>query len=418
MSGLTFRGYVMKKRRGKQPVKPDREEALKERLVYLKGMQGSTMNIPIIYRRTFDWTGDSVVFKPINKRSFVVYRADLEDEEIDPENYIVRELDVMDLPWYGENRARVEEPDRVSTEELREALISISLLDRYVHIDVKKTGDPHLDRSLRGDLEHLSTELGYAYTISKDAYRCTFIFPKHNNTQMVVKSVNAIMGSIEAFETFINEIMGLKVNTMGPRIEEVGYMVGRTEVNLDQIYTDALNVHWDLPQTEKVGNFLLTQSCERAHDEMEYVVKASSEALGHLELCPGDASNILFEELVSLWRTSVGRAVQKLKESLQALEIEKKDSISACLRMIRDYREEKLKRSSSQDIVITQLTQKIEGLATSNAKKGGLKLLANAECLSVIEILFGINQSASRIGALANVIATKTLYLRMTETLE
>ncbi|MGA1847798.1 MAG: hypothetical protein ACMUHB_00530 [Thermoplasmatota archaeon] len=405
----------MKKRRGKQPVKPDIEEALKERLVYLKGMQGSTMNIPIIYRRTFDWTGDSVVFKPINKRSFVVYRSDLADEEIDQDNYLVRELDVMDLPWYGENRSCVEKPDRVSTEELREALISISLVDRYIHVDVKKTGDPELDRCLRGDLEHLSTELGYAYSITKDAYRCTFIFPKHSNTQMVVKAVNATMGSIEAFEEFIDETMDLNVKTMAPRMEEVGYMVERSEVNLDQIYTNALNVHWDLPQTEKVGNFLLTQSCERAHDEMEYIVNASKEALGHLELCPGDASTILFEELVSLWRTSVGRSVQKLKESLEAMNLERKGSIRTCLGMIRDYRDEKLKRSSSQDIVITQLTQKIEGLATSNAKRGGLKLLANAECLSVIEILFGINQSASRIGSLANVIATKTLYLRMTE---
>jgi len=408
----------MKKRRGKQPVKPDIEEALKERLVYLKGMQGSTMNIPIIYRRTFDWAGDSVVFKPVNKRSFVVYRADLANEEIDQDSYIVRELDVMDLPWYGENRACVEKPDRVSTEELREALISISLLDRYIHIDVKKTGDPELDRCLRGDLEQLSAELGYAYSITKDAYRCTFIFPKHTNTQMVVKAVNATMGSIEAFETFIDEILDLDGRTMGPRMEELGYMVERTEVNLDQIYTDALNVHWDLPQTEKVGNFLLTQSCERAHDEMEYVVNASKEALGHLELCPGDASTILFEELVSLWRTSVGRSVQKLREILGTMDLEKRASISLCLKMIRDYREEKLKRSSSQDIVITQLTQKIEGLATSNVKKGGLKLLANAECLSVIEILFGINQSASRICSIANVIATKTLYLRMTEKME
>jgi len=29
----------MKKRRGKQPVKPNEDEAMKERLIYLKGMQ-------------------------------------------------------------------------------------------------------------------------------------------------------------------------------------------------------------------------------------------------------------------------------------------------------------------------------------------------------------------------------------------
>ena len=64
----------MKKRRGKRPVKPNITEALKDRVIDLKGAQFSSMNIPIIYRRTFDWGGDSVLFRPINKRSFVVQR--------------------------------------------------------------------------------------------------------------------------------------------------------------------------------------------------------------------------------------------------------------------------------------------------------------------------------------------------------
>jgi hypothetical protein len=192
-------------------------------------------------------------------------------------------------------------------------------------------------------------------------------------------------------------------------------MIKRAEVNLDLIYTDALNVHWDLPQMEPAGYFLQTQSIERAHDEMEYIINATKEALELLEKCPTDASKILFEELVSLWRGSIGRAIKGLELGLESVNMDKEGSMERALEMVRSYREEKTNRSSSQDDVIKELTQKIERLASTNAKKGGLKFLANVECLSVIEILFGINQSAARMSSITNVIATKTLYLKRTQ---
>ncbi|MEA3558949.1 MAG: hypothetical protein U9R75_06815 [Candidatus Thermoplasmatota archaeon] len=404
----------MKKRRGKQPVKPNIEEAMKERLVYLKGAQGSTMNIPIIYRRTFGWDSDSIVFRPINRRSFVVYRSDLDQEEIDLENYKVRELDVSDLPRYSGERMDGDVESVSKIEELTEALVSLSLTDRYVHIDVKRLEDHDLDEMLRGDLERLSSELGYSYSITRNAYRCTFLFPKHSNSQMVLKASNVLKGSLQAVNSLIDEIMDLDIKKMGRRLSDLEYLIGRAEVNMDQIYTNALNVHWDMPQTEPVGYFLLTQSCERAHDELEYIVDATKEALDLLGGCHDDASKVLFEELVSLWRTSVGRAVLNLQRGLEALEMEKEASMERSYLMIREYRERKESRTSNQDKVITQLTRKIEGLAQRGAKKGGLKFLTNVGCLATIEMLFGINRSASRIGSITNVIVTKNLYLKQT----
>ncbi len=404
----------MKKRRGKQPVKPNYEEAMKERLVYLKGLQGSTMNIPIIYRRTYDWNMDSVIFKPVNKRSFVVSRPDLDVEEINQMNYVVTTLDVKELPFYAANRNTCEKPDSPMLEELRETLVSFSLLDRYVHIDVKKTGDSGLDGCLMNDLEYLSSELGYSYSITRDAFRCTFVFPKFTSSQIVTRAINTIYGSIEAFRSLSVDILDLDPNTLTNRVQEIGFIIKRAEVNLDLIYTDALNVHWDLPQVEPAGYFLLTQSMERAHDEMEYIINATKEALELLEKCPKDASKILFEELVSVWRGSVGRAIQGLELGLEGVNMDKKAALQRSLEMVRSYREEKKNRSSSQDAVIKQLTQKIERLASTSAKKGGLKFLANLECLAAIEILFGINQSAARLSGITNVIATKTLYLKRT----
>ncbi|MFO8050995.1 MAG: hypothetical protein R6V01_04775 [Thermoplasmatota archaeon] len=404
----------MEKRRGKQPVKPDIEEAMKERLVYLKGAQGSTMNIPMIYRRTFEWSSDPVVFKPINKRSFVVHRSDLDKEEMDLEGYRTVKLDVMDLPRYSGERLR-ENVGKVSKmEELTEALVSLSLKDRYIHIDVLRPEEPDLDRMVRRDLEHLSSELGYSYSMTPEAYRCTFIFPKHTNSQMVMKAVNVLRGSINAIDSLIADMMDLDMYGLKRRLSDLAYTIERAEVNMDRIYTDALNVHWDMPQTEPVGFFLLTQSCERLHDELEYIVDATMEAISLLEECPKDPSTILFEELVSLWKSSLGRAIQNLSRGLEAIDMERGPSVERSYLMIREYRERKESRTSSQDKVITQLTQKIEGLAQRGAKKGGLKFLANVECLGAIEILFGINQSASRMGSITNVIATKNLYLKQT----
>ncbi|MBN1540121.1 MAG: hypothetical protein JW939_08255 [Candidatus Thermoplasmatota archaeon] len=404
----------MKKRKGKQPVKPDEGEAMKERLIYLKGLQGSTMNIPIIYRRTFGWNMDSVVFKPINRRSFVVFRPDLEEEEIDLSGYRVMTLDVGDLPVYSRKRVEMVTPDNSILEELRESLVSLSLVDRYVHIDIPRVDDGQLNDCIMSDLEHLSSELGCSYTITPTSHRCTFVFPKYTNEQIVTRARNSIRGSIEAFRKLIDDVLDLDRSTFGNRMKEVGFLIRRAEINIDKIYTSALNVLWDLPQVEPAGHFIVSQSIERIHDEMEYMVQITEEALKLLEDCQEGFQDILFEELVSVWRTSIGRSIQGLELGLEAIDLTDQEAVDRCLEMIRSYREEKTNRSSSQDAVTVQLTRRIEGLTMKGARKGGIKILTSMDSMAVIQVLFSLNQSAARLSSITNVLVTKTLYLKRT----
>ncbi len=405
-------GDIMKKRRGKQPIKPDIEEALKERLVYLKGVQGSTMNIPIIYRRTFNWESDSIIFKPINKRAFVVYRSDLEDEDIDPDNFVIRKLDIGKLPWYPSGRVEADDRDRSRKEELKEMLVSLSLTDRFVHVDVSKPDDMDLQVCLRDDLESLSGELGYSYSTIPDAYRCTFQFPRHTNEQMVNRSVSVLRSTMKLLRGFIEDFLDLSCNGAKERLEEIRYSVEMAEVNMDRIYTNALNVHWDLPQIEPAGFFLISQSCERSHDEIEYLVDCSLEVLDLLDCSDdNDVMGLLFDELISIWRSSIGKALDKLDAALQTREMGEDEALVRCLTIIREHRMEKQRRSSMQDRSITELATKIEGLSTRNVEKGGIKLFARKEYVGSIELLFGMNQSAVRLGNISKVIATKQLYV-------
>jgi hypothetical protein len=403
----------MKKRRGKQPVKPDLEEALKERLVYLKGAQGSTMNIPIIYRRTFGWESESVIFRPINKRAFVVYRSDLDKEEMDPSNFIRRELDVKDLPWYPGGRKDASGKDRSKIEELKEALVSHSLSDRYVHVDLPKPDDKDLDKCLREDLELLSGELGYSYSTIPDAYRCTFIYPRHNNQQMVTRSISVLRSTLKVLRSFIGDLLDLSMEGAWERLEELRYSVQMAEVNIDRVYTDALNVHWDLPQVEPAGFFILSQVCERAHDEIEYLVDSTLEVKELLSCAEADdVKELLYEEVISIWRSSVGRSIDRLEQAMDIYSLEDEvETVSRCLGLIREHRMEKQNRSSMQDHSVTELATKIESLSTRNTKKGGLKLFARKECIGTIELLFAMNQAAARIGNLTKIFTTKILYI-------
>lgn len=403
----------MKKRRGKQPVKPNLEEALKERMVYLKGAQGSTMNIPIIYRRTFDWESDSVIFKPVNKRAFVVYRSDLEKEEMDPGSFITRTLDVNDLPWYPNGRVGAEGRDRSKIEELKEALTSHSLADRYVHVDVPKPDDKDLDSCLREDLENLSGELGYSYSTIPGAYRCTFTFPRHTNEQMVTRSISVLKSTLKVLKDFIEDLLDLSLDEAGDRLEELRYSVEMAEINIDRVYTDALNVHWDLPQIEHAGFFILSQVCERAHDEIEYLVDSTLEVKELLSCAEADdVKELLYEEVISIWRSSVGRAIDRLEEAVEIYSIEDcDDAVRSSLKIIREHRMEKQNRSSIQDHSVTELATKIESLSTRNSAKGGLKLFARKECIGTIELLFAMNQAAARIGNLTKIFVTKILYI-------
>jgi len=402
----------MKKRRGKQPVKPDTGEALKERVVYLKGVQGSTMNIPIIYRRTFDWNSDSVIFHPVNRRAFVVYRADMDQEELHQESYTIRELDTDTLPWYSRGRVEADPDDPSRLEELRETLVSLSLADRYVHVDVPRPEDRELERCLRDDLELLSSELGYSYSMVTGAYRCTFVFSRYTNRQIMNRSIAVLMSAIGLLREFIGNLLELSLSEAGAKLEEIAYSVHMSEMNMDRIYTDALNVLWDLPATEEAGYFLVSQSCERAHDEIEYLVNSSLQALELLDDGgKDDVLSILYEELIAIWRSSIGNALDELVKACSIASADREEARRTCLAIMREHRKEKESRSSMQDRSVSSLAQKIESLSERNRKRTDISLLARKECIGSIELLFGMNRSAARLSDMANIIASKVLYI-------
>lgn len=400
----------MKKRRGKQPVKPNMGEAMKERLISLKGSQFSTMNIPIIYRRTFDWKEDSVVFKPINKRSFVVFSPEIRDEEMRTSEYVHRTLDIETLPWYSKNRVKSEKALSSNMEELQEMLVSLSLTDRYVNIDIPKPGDPDLDVCLREDLEELSGELGYVYSSGPDSYRCTFIFPKHSNEQIVKLSAELLGSTISVLQDFTKIIFDLGLEPARKKLDDLRYSVDTNEMRMDSLYTQSLNVLWDLPQVEMAGHFLIIQACERAFDEIQYIVETSCGVTDVLSSSGGDVEALLWDEFVSLWRTSLSPSLTVLKDSLDLIGGRDHDT-SGSLNIIRKHRLEKETRSNPQRNFQLELTRKIEREA-SNTTDCEVEIFSRASSIESIELLFGINQAAERIRNISQEIATKILYLR------
>ncbi|MCK5774012.1 MAG: hypothetical protein KAH57_09530 [Thermoplasmata archaeon] len=397
----------MKKRRGKQPVKPDTNEALKERLISLKGAQYSTMNIPIIYRRTFGWEEDAVIFKPINRRSFVVYRTDIDEEEMQTESYVCRELDINDLPWYRANRVGSKEGLESNIEELRESLISFSLTDRYVNVDIKRPGDSELDRCLRGDLEYLSRELGYAYSNQKGSYRCTFIFPRYSGEQLMRRSRAILSESLAAFSELPEQIYDAKRLDVKEALEDLRYFIETREVTMDDLYTQAINVHWDVPSIEPAGFFLMVQSMERSHDELEFMVRSACSVMEMFAPQDGEEKGLLWEEFISLWRGSISPAVSRMITSLE----EGGDGSRGDLEMIRLRRFEKEGRCSPQDGYLKELTQKIERMAPTCTEDGG-GLFSSGTHVEIMESLFVINRSALRLADLSQVISKYRLYLR------
>ena len=395
----------MKKRRGKRPVKPNIEEAIKDRIVDLKGAQHSSMNIPIVYRRTFGWEGDSVLFRPINKRSFVVQRTGLEEEEMDMEGYVHRELGPKRLPFYFRNRTSGEHEDEYYMEDLRETLISYSLADRYVNIDVTKPKDKDLDTCLRMDLEYLSSELGYNYSITKDAYRCTFVFPKYTNQQTVLRCVQSIQGSLKLLRDFQKKVPKLEVDMGYATLKDISYSVSTSEHNMDRYYTEALNVMWDLPQIETAGHFLIVQGCERVFDEIEYIISCSREVASLLQDKKVQDRMFLWDMFVTLWETSLASAFKTLEKALSTVSSE--DPVPDCLDILRQHRLFKVERSSHQVAFVSGLTKRTESAGT-----GGYKPLVGREYVEVLQHLFGMNQASARIRDLSSILATKVLYLK------
>jgi hypothetical protein len=404
----------MKKRRGKQPVKPNLEEAMKERIISLKGKQFSTMNIPIIFRRTFNWDADTVLFKPINRRSFVVYSSDMDQEEMQPLKYIRRRLKIEDLPWYSDNRVGSDPGLPSTVEELRESLVSLSLTDRYVHIEIPRPEDRNLDEALRSDLENLAKELGYRYSSLPDIYRCTFVFPQQNNSVILKRASDQLAESLEMMIAFALGIYEIGAEDLSARVMDLKYSIDTEEVVMDSLYTQSLNILWDLPQTEMAGHFIVIQSCERAQDELQYIMEATARLSDLLDVGGGEIDKLFREELISVWRTSVRPALESVKRALDMLDLDNRDAARQSLGVIRSHRHHKVTRTSPQDGFQTELTNKIERTASSG-NESGLFTLSTSQCIESVELLFSINQSAHRLYNISQIIATKILYMMNSE---
>jgi len=391
----------MKKRRGKQPVKPDLEEAMKERIVSLKGKQFSTMNLPMIYRRTFNWTGDSVLFKPVDRRSFVVMRPDTKDEELRTSEYAQKDLDLSDLPWYHEGRASSETNLPPDMEELKEMLIALSLNERYVDIHIDRPKDRGLDMKLRSDLEYLSRDQGFKFSLIDDRYICTFLFPKNDLAQMEVMSSELLVRSIRMMRDFANQVVDLEWKVAPERISDLLYSIKTIESSMDSLYTDSINLLWDPPQLEVPGLFLMIQAHEAANDELEAIAKDSLRFVSTLPTGNMDIRDLIWEEFVQVWRTSV-------LPSLDEYEALLKDGETGALKRIRGHRIWKESGTSPQNEYISNVARRIESLSSRGTK--GVKLLASSECIKAMQALFSINDSASRLESISQVAATMKLY--------
>jgi len=406
----------MKKRRGKQPVKPNIEEALKPRLLDLKGTYNSSMNIPIVYRRTFGWKGDSVLFTPVNRRAFVVHRSGLENEELDLADYVRKRIHIGELPWYHRNRMHSGRDEEYYFEQLKEYLISLSLSDRYVQIDIDKPKEPGLDSCLRRDLEHLAGQLGYQYTTTSGTYRCTFVFPHFTNRQTVARCTHTLMESLEQLKDLGNRFEKLEVDKCLEALQDAVYGVRRTEANMDRYYTEALNVAWDLPQMEQIGHFLIIQYCERAYDEIQYLINHSQNVGNHLRDQDEDVVEFLWNLYLDLWKTSVRPSFEALEQVIDALE--RRDSVLQCLDMIRRRRQQKELRTSPQQDYVSNLIRRVETMTIRSTRDKGYRVLADKPILEVIHHLFSINQSCERITEISANIATTSLYLQKSSLLD
>lgn len=395
----------MKKRRGKQPAKPDMGEAMKERSISLKGKQNSTMNIPMIFRRTFGWNEENVMFRPVNKRSFIVSRPDIPDEEFRAENHLQRDLDLSDLPWYHKERARSETDDPSDMEELKEMLLSMSLKDRYVDININRPADSELNSKLRSDLERLSRDLGFKLHFKDPLYTCSFLYPKHSMVQMEAMCSDLLLRSIDAASSFADSVYELDIEGAGSALSDLLYSIQTVESSIDAVFTDSLNLLWDPPPLEPPGHFLLIQAHEAVNDEMENMAKDSIRFLALLPRNDRDICDLIWDEFLQVWRTSVLPSLG-LYRQLVAGENGPEERALERIRMHRIWKERGL---SPHTDYISKMAQRVESAAAS--RSGKARILATSDCIKAMQCLFSINDSASRIESISQVAGTMMLYL-------
>jgi hypothetical protein len=274
---LSYFGGQMKKPRGKQPTKPNIQKALIKRDMELKGADKAAFTIPIIYRKTFGWEHPGVTFVPINHRGFVIFRGDLDTEEYRRDMYTKIKLDITTLPKYAKNRLLID--DETILAELKEAILTASLKDRYVQIAIPKPKDAKLYECIKKDMEKLVSELGFEYSTNHEGIQCIFKFPKHDIKYYAMESKVCVQSAISSLNYFRDVITDKKFPGAISGIDDLQYNINRLELLMDRYHSDALNIIWDLPNISCPGYFLWIYSCERILDEFLFIAKETRNAI-------------------------------------------------------------------------------------------------------------------------------------------
>ncbi len=345
----------MKKPRGKQPTKPNEAKALLSKPMELKGTHKATFTIPVIYRRTFNWTSPEVNFVPVNHRSFIIYRGDLEAEEYRRDLYTNLSLGVESLTLYPNIRKETNnESVRV---ELKEAILAASLTNRYVQVTIPKPKDPGLYKVLRQDMEELSGELGFEYSTNNTGINCTFKFPKHDIKYYAMESKICVQNAISSLKFFRELISNEKFYGALSGKDELSYNINRLEIIMDRYYSDALNIIWDLPNISKPGYYLWIQSCERILDEFLFITKETSKALKILK--PEDIQLLELDRDIFgyVWEKALEKGLEFCDAAISTIELlPDKQCTKRAFELLYEYEQHRQKIDMSQSKFIKLFT--------------------------------------------------------------
>ena len=396
-------GVYVKKPRGKQATKPDLKKALLQRNMELKGSDKSTLTIPIIYRRTFDWTSPEVNFIPINHRSFVVFRGDLEAEEYQRDLYRKIILEVESLPNYS--KKRVTNEDEAVGIELKEAILAASIKDRYVQLTIPKPGDPELYDCLKSDMEAMVSELGFEYSTDNEGIQCVFKFPKHDLRYYCMESKNCVQNAVNSLRQFQDLLEEKKIRSKIKECHEMLYNINRQELLMDKYYTDGLSLLWDLPNIACPGQFLWINACELILDEFQFIAKETENAITVLE--PVDIKYIGMEKDIFsyIWSKALETSLKFCEEAISTINIDPDDEcIDNALSLIYNFELHWKSAGTIQSKFIKLFTGEEKYFKD---KKRAQKLLAASYHLN------NIFQSSERVIVFSTYIAKNTLGIGM-----
>jgi len=389
-----------KGRRGKRPVRADPRRALKPRWIELRGPQKSFFTVPVLYRRSFGWTEARVRFQPVNRRAFIVVRGDVDKEAADPEQHARFTLEISSLPWYGRHRKSSKRELRSNTEELKEALIAASLLDRYVDVRIPKPDDPELYRILRADVESLLPELGCEYGADQRGLLCRFRFTHKTMPELAVEAKSKAAEGLELLRYFSQVLEAKGPAGAAENADDLIYGIRQSEVRMDRLYTDAVNVAWDLPRTQPVGYFLWIQYFEEMLDEAETIAKETVVAL-ELIGAKGMRSKASGKEVFSdIWLSSVRPALDYCADVLDTVTLDLGGKeMERAMEAVRKRR------------VLSETSGRRESEMLARTLEKGKGGRPDRKWIEASYRLYNIIQSSGRMVDAASDLAAKSLYL-------